>query len=211
MFSIGSVLFFMKKRKSGLLLFGAMVGNAFILEILKTFIYSSRPMNGVVLETGNSFPSGHVTSTVVLFGLFIFFSLQFFKNVLTKFAAISFFVIIIFFVGFTRIYLNVHWFSDVIGGYFLGVFWITFCIAMAPRIIKIYKRLLEKKTNPEGTVSQGLLRHWNFRRKEEECNSVAIVVNFNRSLLSPISSPMFLFKNKKRERLILFCLFMVVF
>ncbi len=142
---IGTVLFLMKMRKNALVLVGAMAGNAVILEVLKTFIYSPRPLNELVLETGNSFPSGHVTSTVVLFGLLAFFTWQIWKS--TSFKAVSSVLVaaLALLVGFTRIYLNVHWLTDVVGGYFLGVFWLAFCIAITPYIVKIYSEKLKKR------------------------------------------------------------------
>jgi undecaprenyl-diphosphatase len=122
-----------------------MVGNTVILEVLKTLIYSPRPMNELVVETGNSFPSGHVTSTVVLFGLLTFFAWQTWKTPSVKAVTGALFVALISLVGFTRIYLNVHWLSDVIGGYFLGAFWITFCIVITPYIVTIYNEKVRKR------------------------------------------------------------------
>ncbi len=142
---IVAALFLMKKRKNASLLIGAMIGNTVILEVLKTVTYSPRPTNELVLETGNSFPSGHVTRTVVLFGLLTFFAWQTWKTTSTKAVTSALFVAIISLVGFTRIYLNVHWLSDVIGGYFLGAFWITFCIVITPYLVKLYNEKLRAR------------------------------------------------------------------
>jgi undecaprenyl-diphosphatase len=128
----------MKMRKNAVLLIGAMIGNTVILEVLKTVIYSPRPTNELVVEPGNSFPSGHVTSTVVLLGLLTFFAWQTWKTTSAKAVTSALFVALISLVGFTRIYLNVHWLSDVIGAYFLGAFWITFCILVTPYLVKFY-------------------------------------------------------------------------
>jgi membrane-associated phospholipid phosphatase len=138
---IGAVLFYKKMRKNALLLVGAMAGDAVIIETLKTFIYSLRPLNGLVLETDNSFPSGHVTSTVVLLGLLAFFAWQTWKCKLVKAASSVLLAAVALFVGFTRIYLNVHWLSDVLAGYLLGVFWLTFCIAITPYLKQAYMKL----------------------------------------------------------------------
>ncbi len=151
---IGAALFLMKKRKNALLLVGAMIGNTVILEVLKTFIYSPRPTNELVVETGNSFPSGHVTSTVVLFGLLTFFAWQTWKTRSMKAVTSALFVTIVSLVGFTRIYLNVHWLSDVIGGYFLGAFWITFCIVITPYLVELYNEKVRKETRSISTLDQ---------------------------------------------------------
>jgi len=143
---IGVVLFLLKMRKNALLLVGAMVGNAVILEALKTIIYSPRPLNEMVLEVDNSFPSGHVTSTVVFFGLLAYFSWQIWKSTRVKVASSILLVALAFFVGFTRLYLNVHWLSDVVGGYLLGIFWLTLCVAITPYLFQVYKEKLGKRT-----------------------------------------------------------------
>jgi undecaprenyl-diphosphatase len=135
---IGAVLFLLKMRENALLLVGAMTGNAVILKVLKTLIYSPRPLNGLIPETGNSFPSGHVTSTVIFFGLLVFFAWKTLKSVRIKAISSLLAVALALFVGFTRIYLNVHWLTDVLAGYFLGAFWLTFCITITPYLVNIY-------------------------------------------------------------------------
>lgn len=138
---IGAVLFYKKMRKNALLLVGAMVGDAVIIETLKTFIYSLRPLNRLVLETDNSFPSGHVTSTVVFLGLLAFFAWQTWNCKIVKAVSSVLLAAVALFVGFTRIYLNVHWLSDVLAGYLLGFFWLTFCIAITPYLKQAYMKL----------------------------------------------------------------------
>ena len=145
---IGVTLFLLKKRKNALLLVVAMTGNTVILGALKMFVYSPRPLNELVLETDNSFPSGHTTSTVVLFGSLTFFAWQIWKSTRTKAVSSILVATLALLVGFSRIYLNVHWLTDVLGGYFLGTSWLTFCIAIAaPYLMNIYEKKLKKHLN----------------------------------------------------------------
>jgi len=125
---IGAYLFYKNYKKNAFLLVGAMGGDAVIVTMIKTLVHSERPLNGIMMETGFSFPSGHVTSSKVFFGLLSYFVRQHWKSSKTKILSSMFFVTITFFVGFSRVYLNVHWFSDVLGGYLLGIFWLTFSI-----------------------------------------------------------------------------------
>jgi undecaprenyl-diphosphatase len=142
---IGVTLFLLKRRKKALLLVLAMTGNTLILGALKMFVYSPRPLNGLMLETDSSFPSGHTTSTVVLFGLLAFFAWQIWKSTRAKAVSIILVASLSLLVGFSRIYLNVHWLTDVLGGYFLGALWLTFCIAIAQYLVNIYEKKLKKQ------------------------------------------------------------------
>ena len=117
-------------RRYGLLLLGAMAGDALLVNISKLLIMSPRPLNGIITETGYSFPSGHTTGSVVFFGLLTYFALKHWNSLKVKALTGGFYASITAVVGFDRIYLNVHWFSDVIGGLFLGTFWLTFCIML---------------------------------------------------------------------------------
>ncbi len=120
-------LLFHHARYSVLLL-GSMGGTALLVEFCKTLIQSPRPLNGIVAETGFSFPSGHTTSTVVFFGVLAYFAWKQSGSVKVKGAIIAAYVSVTSTVGFDRIYLNVHWFSDIVGAVFLGGFWLAFCV-----------------------------------------------------------------------------------
>ncbi len=125
---IAVVLFIMHSRKGGVMLLGAMAFDALLVAVTKTLIHSPRPMNMLVLDTGYSFPSGHVTGSVVFFGVLTYISWKSWNSIKARVATGGMYVAITTVVGFDRIYLNVHWFSDVIGGVFLGGFWVLLVI-----------------------------------------------------------------------------------
>ena len=114
---------------------GAMEGDALLVGLFKTVIMSPRPLNEIIAETGYSFPSGHATSSVVFFGVLTYFAWKHWNSAKVKALTSGLYVSITAVVGFDRIYLNVHWFSDIVGAFFLGVFWLTFCIPFFKRLV----------------------------------------------------------------------------
>jgi undecaprenyl-diphosphatase len=121
-------LFILHYRRYSILLLSAMAGDALLVELFKIIIASPRPLNGIIVETGYSFPSGHTTSSVVFFGILVYIAWRQWKNMNVKLLAVGLYVSEVGVVGFDRIYLNVHWFCDVLGALFLGAFWVAFCI-----------------------------------------------------------------------------------
>ncbi len=123
--AIAVLLFFRNLRKQSLLFLAAMGGEALFVSISKALVYSPRPANELIALNGNSFPSGHVTSGLVFFGLLTYFAWVSWNLSKRKVGLVVFCIAITSIISFDRIYLNVHWFTDVLGGYMLGLFWLT--------------------------------------------------------------------------------------
>lgn len=117
---IAGLLIYKSHTGEALLLLGAMGVDALLLSISKTVVISPRPLNGLILEQGNSFPSGHVTTTIVFFGMLTFFALQNRKTI-SKFCLAAVTPVLAVIVAFDRLYLNVHWLSDVLAAPFPSV------------------------------------------------------------------------------------------
>lgn len=127
---VSILLFIFHYRRYGLLLLGAIAGDALLVGLFKTVIMSPRPLNGLVAESGYSFPSGHSTGSVVFFGVITYFVWNNWGSKKVKALTGGLYFSVTAVVGFDRIYLNVHWFSDILGGVFLGAFWLTSCILL---------------------------------------------------------------------------------
>jgi len=125
---VAVILYLWHRQKHAVLLLAAMAGITLLVNAAKALIKSPRPINGIVPETGYSFPSGHVTSTMIFLGLLTYFAWQNLKNPRTRTLTAILYIAAESLVGFSRIYLNVHWLSDTLGGYLLGSFWLTFTI-----------------------------------------------------------------------------------
>ena len=128
-----SILFFIyliyKKKKYHYLLF--VLGSVwwFIIDIfMKIFIGRLRPDNALIFLKDYSFPSGHTTMVTILFlAIWVIFENDI-KSKWNQFCLFLWCFVPIIVIWFSRIYLNVHRFSDVVWWFFLWVFWITFMI-----------------------------------------------------------------------------------
>jgi membrane-associated phospholipid phosphatase len=108
-------------------------------EGIKLLIARPRPtadqVNILVHESNYSFPSSHAFFASLFFGSLICLLITRLRPGLWRSVLISALILIILLVGFSRIYLGVHWYSDVIAGYVFGGFFLTILIA-GYRILK---------------------------------------------------------------------------
>lgn len=123
------LLWIWKKRTFILPFIVTVVGSITVSTLAKLIIHRSRPINPVYLESSYSFPSGHATIAVALFGFIAYIGWRLFsKRYRTWFVIFN--LLIIFAIGFSRIFLGVHYFSDVSGGYLLGALWLIIGISL---------------------------------------------------------------------------------
>jgi undecaprenyl-diphosphatase len=125
---IAGFLFLKHRKHLGLLLFAVMGGDALLVSILKLIDAVARPTNGLYTPSGFSYPSGHSSAVVVFIGVLAYLALRHYHSIWAKTSIGTEFAVLVGVVGFDRVYLNVHWFSDVLGGWLFGAFWLTFAV-----------------------------------------------------------------------------------
>lgn len=108
-----------------------------LMFTLKRLFNRTRPLEPLLKEVnGLSFPSGHAFMSFTFFGLLIFMVYIRTKNVALKVGLISFFLWMSFIVGISRIYLRVHYATDVLAGFAMGVIWLTLSLGILHMIEK---------------------------------------------------------------------------
>jgi undecaprenyl-diphosphatase len=91
------------------------------------------------------FPSGHTISMIVCFGLLAYLLVPRIKSILGKALAILITMLIILFVGYSRLYLGDHYLTDVIGGYALGFAWFGFAYTTVELLFLRHRQREEKR------------------------------------------------------------------
>lgn len=111
------------------------IGSISLNLILKSMFDRPRPfLTHLVEASGHSFPSGHAMISFSFYGLLIYLIWKEVQNKTLRIFLVVFFLILIHLIGFSRIYLKVHFASDVIAGFSLGIIWLIMSIAVLKKM-----------------------------------------------------------------------------
>jgi len=120
----------------------ATAGNILLNNILTLFFDRERPS---IFEWGthaasSSFPSGHAMSATVVYGTVAYLLARLQKHAWSRTITLILAVVMIVLICLTRLYLGVHYPSDVLGGIIIGLAWSGFCMATLEASLALARR-----------------------------------------------------------------------
>jgi len=139
--SIIIILFINQKTKYIFPLLLSTIGASISIYISKIAFHRPRPDIAVYYESSYSFPSGHATIAVALYGFVSYLIIHFLKNTKQKVNILFFALVFILLIGLSRIYLGEHYLSDIYSGYLLGFLWLIIGVAIIKVLEEKYKSL----------------------------------------------------------------------
>ena len=119
---LAGVLIFMFCKKNRWFITIDLVGVTLVNQVIKHIIRRPRPNFLILLEeSGYIFPSGHSMVSMAFYGIIIYLVYKNVSNKYLKWILIILLSLLILSIGFSRIYVGVHYFTDVAGGFLLGL------------------------------------------------------------------------------------------
>ena len=129
-------------KHSARLLLAAVAGNILLNGVLKLVFHRARPsvFEWQTTAVSSSFPSGHAMSATVCYGTVAYLVIRLQKHHWSRLLTGTAAVILILLICATRLYLGVHYPSDVIAGIIVGLAWASFCMATLEASLLIARR-----------------------------------------------------------------------
>jgi len=125
-----ALVYLKRWREMGALMI-CLAGGAVLSFLLKILFHRTRPdLFRVVQETGYSFPSGHALATMCFYGMAAYLIMRTIDSWRGRLTVMTLAVVLSVAIGISRIYLGVHYPTDVVAGYAAGSMWLAFCISL---------------------------------------------------------------------------------
>lgn len=128
-------LWIARRRQQALLMLGAMAVGQMLGGLIKLAVYRPRPeiVPHLVVETSLSFPSGHAMMSAIAYLTLAMLAAQAMPRRAAKVCVLALAVLTTALIGVSRLYLGVHWPSDVLAGWCAGFAWAMLCWLVARR------------------------------------------------------------------------------
>ena len=125
-----------KNKKIRLSILSNLVIITILNQLLKRILQRPRPTEyRIIEETGYSFPSGHSMISMAFYGYLIYLIYKYIKNKYIKWIFIVLLSILICAIGISRIYLGVHYTSDVLGGFLISISYLIIYISAVNKFL----------------------------------------------------------------------------
>ena len=143
--TLGTLLF-IKNKKVGLCIATNLAMTTLLNQLLKYIVQRPRPEGyRLIAESGYSFPSGHSMISMAFYGLIIYMIWKTMKNKKLRNIVCVLITILVILIGISRIYLGVHYASDVIGGFVVSIAYLIVYVSITKTILKIDREDNKKK------------------------------------------------------------------
>ena len=131
------LLFFYRQKKWAVCTLLCSLAGVGLMNLLKNLFARHRPPAPLVSGITNySFPSGHAMMSLLFYGILIVLSFLFVKKMKIKIPLMMLLSIIILLIGFSRLYLRVHYTTDVLAGYVMGLCWLSISFLISNKLVK---------------------------------------------------------------------------
>lgn len=125
-----------KNKKIGVSIFSNLAIITALNQLLKNILQRPRPTEyRIIEETGYSFPSGHSMISMAFYGYLIYLIYKYVKNKYVKWTSMVLLSILICSIGISRIYLGVHYTSDVLGGFLISISYLVMYISAVNKFL----------------------------------------------------------------------------
>lgn len=125
-----------KNKKIGISILSNVAIITVLNQLIKRILQRPRPTEyRIIEETGYSFPSGHSMVSMAFYGYLIYLIYRYVKNKYIKWISIILLSLLICLIGISRIYLGVHYTSDVLGGFLISISYLIIYISAANKFI----------------------------------------------------------------------------
>ena len=107
------------------------ISSLVLMLLLKQLFQRKRPLSPLLKAArGLSFPSGHAIMAVTFYGLLVYILQHIIETDWLKYLLTVLVIGLIILIGFSRVYLRVHYASDVLGGFIIGLLWLLISLAI---------------------------------------------------------------------------------
>jgi undecaprenyl-diphosphatase len=111
------------------------ISSLVLMVILKQLLRRKRPLSPLLgAVRGKSFPSGHAIMATSFFGLIIYILFQTYEPSLVTYLLAAVIILFVLLIGFSRVYLRVHYASDVLAGVIIGSAWLLISLGVIEKI-----------------------------------------------------------------------------
>ncbi len=125
LFLIGYYLFFRDNKTTALKIAAISITSVVVMFGIKFFLQRERPLVPLISKVhGYSFPSGHTFTSVTFYGIIAYIVYKNVQSPILKWSLIVLLILFIFMIGLSRVYLRLHYASDVLASFCLGLIWL---------------------------------------------------------------------------------------